>query len=184
MHNRFWHGLFLVFALLLGSCTKEAARGPDGKPMLSSTSSPNRIIFETELSVPDAWKSKIKSTDLLIADLKTENGEVVFGQMSPVPVFPVRMVIQSSQLLVPVAENAHLQFSARIVRLGEESKPPKKGQLQALVGLNSEAPPVLENKAVTQKLMDKLLKNGQLQPLALELSIGSKIKAELTPAIM
>ncbi len=178
---------FVVTASLVSffSCTKEKAvpKGPDGKLLVSREANPDRVVFESELDVPKDHRSKMKKTDLMIWDLKTADGNVVSVQVVPVPTFPTKLVVTARQLYEPLQEGAHLLFSARIVKFGDESKPPLKGQLQIMIGTGPSEGDVVENKAVDQKLLGKFLKKLKMVADE-EVVIGSKMKGEFSPALM
>jgi hypothetical protein len=178
--------IFLVVAALAAtSCTKEreVPKAPDGKPMVSREADPDRVVFEADLIVPKDYVSKIKKTDLLIWDLKNSKGEVLAATIIPVPAFPATVKVSARQLLQPIPEAEHLLFSARIVKFGDESKPPIVGQLTAMVGMEPDEGKVVENKAVNQKALDKFLKKHEIAP-AQELSVGAKAHAEFSPSLM
>ena len=186
MGRKSWLALW-VFALLAAACTKdrEVPKSPDGKPMVSRQANPERVVFETELDVPKDYRSKVKKTDLLIWNLFNESGEVVAAHILPVPIFPTKLVITAKQLFSPVPENAQLLFTARIVKFGDEGKPPQKGQLSVMVGSQPDQSEVVENKAVNQKQLDKFLKKQKISVASPDrLSVGSSIKAEFTPSLM
>lgn len=175
-----------VLAFALVACTKsEPPKGADGKPMVTSESSPDRVVFQTELSVPEAYKSKIKKTDLMIWDLKDQEGNVVAGQIMPVPEFPHTLVVTGRHLFEPLQSTGGVIFTARIVKFGDEGKPPAKGQLQVMVGMGTESTegPVVENPAVDQKLLDKWMKKQKFVA-AEAVSLGGSAKAEFLPASM
>lgn len=178
--------LALCFLLGLTACTsKKAPTGADGKPMVTSDLSPDRVVFETELSVPADFRAKVKKTDLMIWDLKDTEGNVVAGQIMPVPEFPFKMSIKGNQLFEPLQETGNLIFTARIVKFGDEGKPPIKGQLQVMVGKGMDSPegPLVENPSVDQKRLDKWMKKQQFVP-GETISLGSSIKAEFRPSMM
>ena len=158
-------------------------KGADGKPLVSRQADPQRVVFEADLDLPKEFFSKVKKTDLMIWDLKTTAGEVVAAQIIPVPSFPHKITISAKQLFQPIPEGARLLFGARIVRLGDEGKPPEKGQLQVLIGANEGASPVVENKAVNAKLLDKFMKKLRIT-VPEEIRVGGKARAEFSPAIM
>ncbi|MGZ3655583.1 MAG: hypothetical protein ACXVB9_19865 [Bdellovibrionota bacterium] len=179
-------GILFAFTLIaFSSCTKgrEVPKSADGKPMLSPQADPNRVIFETDLDVPKEFKSRIKRTDLMIWDIKTNDGDVVTAQIVPVPDFPSHLVITSAQLFQPLPEGAHVMFAARIVKFGDEGKPPMKGQLQVFVGTEPDQHELVVSKSVNQKLLDKFMKKLKIVT-AEDITVGAKAKAQFAPALM
>jgi hypothetical protein len=178
------HLCVLVIALTaFAACTKEAPKGADGKPVVNSNTSPDRVIFETELSMPKEYVGKVKKTDLMIWDLKDQEGNVVAANVIPVPVFPPKMVVTGRQLFDNLLETGRLIFTARIVKFGDESKPPLKGQLQVMVGMGTTEGAVVDNPSVNQGLLDKWMKKQKFMP-GQEISLGGKVTAEFVPASM
>lgn len=180
--------LTAVTALLLtfGACSKgkeEAPKGTDGKPMVTRQANPDRVVFETELNLPADFLSKVKKTDLMIWDLKDQDGQVVAAQLVPVPKFPHKLTITGRQLFEPLQETGNLIFTARIVKFGDEGKPPAKGQLQVIVGMGKAEGDEVKNPAVDQKRLDKWMKKLRIVP-AKEITLGSTANAEFAPASM
>jgi|GEM_PF-3705379 len=176
-----------AFALaFLASCTRgkeEPKNGTDGKPLVTRAASPDRVVFETELDMPKDLKSKVKKTDLMIWDLKDQEGNVVAAQLVPVPAFPHKLTITGRQLFEPLQETGNVIFTARIVKFGDEGKPPVKGQLQVMVGTGTSEGAEVENPAVDQKRLDKWMKKQKFVP-GEAISLGGKVKAEFSPATM
>jgi hypothetical protein len=183
MRGKIWSLVFT--AALLAGCTKdkEVPTSPDGKPMVSRQADPERQVFESELDVPKEFRGKLKKTDLMIWDLKSADGEIVAAQIMPVPPFPTKVAVQARQLFQPIPESERLLFTARIVKFGDEGKPPIKGQLTVMVGMEPDDGKVVENEHVSQKVVDKLLKKHSIG-LIEELPVGAKVKAEFRPSVM
>jgi len=180
---------FFILAIaftLISACTKrkeEAPKGADGKPMITSSLNPERVVFETDLSMPKEYESKVKKTDLMIWDLKDQEGNVVAAQIVPVPTFPHALVVTGNQLFEPLQETGKLIFTARIVKFGDEGKLPLKGQLQVMVGVGTSEGETVENPAVDQKRIDKWMKKQKFVP-GEAISLGGKVKAAFSPASM
>ncbi len=186
MKNFAFLALTIYGCFALSACTKgkeESPQGPDGKPMVTREANPDRVVFETELEMPKAFAGKVKKTDVMIWDLKDEEGNVVAAQIVPVPKFPHKLVITGKQLFEPLMETGNLIFTARIVKLGDEGKPPAKGQLQAMVGMGKVEGQEVENPAVDQKRLDKWMKKQNIAPTQ-EINLGEKAKAEFSPVTM
>lgn len=185
MNRNHWATILACGALALPACTKEkeVPKAPDGKPLVSRQADPDRVVFETELDVPKDLLTKVKKTDLMIWDLKTSAGDVVSGHIAPVPAFPAKLVVTARQLMQPIPEGSGLLFSARIVKFGDEGKPPAKGQLTVMVGMEPDKGDLVQNKAVNQKALDKFLKKQKIAPTE-EISVGSKVRAEFAPSLM
>jgi hypothetical protein len=180
--------LFVIaIALTLAtSCTreKEAPKsGTDGKPLVTRATNPERVVFETDLDMPKDLQAKVKKTDLMIWDLKDQEGNVVAAQLIPVPTFPHKLTITGRQLFEPLQETGNLIFTARIVKFGDEGKPPSKGQLQVMVGMGTSEGAEVNNPAVDQKRVDKWMKKQKFVP-GESISLGGKVKAEFAPATM
>lgn len=176
-----------AFLVTLGACTKgtEAPKkAPDGTPLITRQANPDRLVFETELQMPQEHQAKVRRSDLMIWDLKDQEGNVVAAQLVPVPKFPHKLTITGRQLFEPLKETGHLIFTARIVKFGDEGKPPAKGQLQVIVGSGQTAEGAeVNNPAVDQKRLDKWMKKQKITP-AQEITLGGKATAEFAPASM
>jgi hypothetical protein len=178
--------LVLAFLVSLSACTKgkeEPPKGSDGKPMVTRQANPDRVVFETDLVLPKEYQGKVKKTDLMIWDLKDEEGNVVAAQLVPVPKFPHTLTVTGRQLFEPLKETGNLIFTARIVKFGDEGKPPSKGQLQVMVGMGTTEGAEVNNPAVDQKRLDKWMKKQKIVPSE-AITLGGKTKAEFTPASM
>ncbi len=179
--------IFLVSGMIfLAACTKEKAEPthtPDGKPLISRKSGdPEALILEAEINVPKKHEGKIKKSDLILWDVKNEQGLVVASYWGPVPKFPHTLVIRAKHLVEPITKDSHLQLSARIVKFGDEMKPPQKGQLQLFVGAMPAAKDeVVVKPAVSQAVLDKFLKKNPGLALGETIAVGSKVKAQFTP---
>lgn len=175
----------LVIVLALSACTKDknaAQEGVDGKPLISSASDPQLVVVETEVDVPKKMRAKIKRTDLLIWDLRDGAGELLAGNILPVPTFPYRVSVTARQLRKGIPADASLIFSARIVKFGEESKPPFKGQLHVSIGHAAEGEAEVVNSHVDEKRLAEWMKKTNFVPLK-ELFVGSKVKADFGPIL-
>ncbi len=175
--------LFSFTACTKGDKAAEAPKGHDGKPMVTRAANPERVVFETELDMPKDLKAKVKKTDLMIWDIKDQEGNVVAAQLVPVPSFPHKLQITGRQLFEPLQETGNLIFTARIVKFGDEGKPPAKGQLQVMVGMGTSEGADVTNPAVDQKRLDKWMKKQNFVP-GQEVTLGGKVKAEFSPASM
>ena len=174
--------LALALSLSFSACTKSRSPGNGANnagPAMSGD--PERVIFEAQIELPKKFAGQVKRTDLLIWDLKTDKGEMVAAHMAPVPNFPFHLKVEARQLIKAVGNDAVLFFSARVVKFGDESKPPQKGQLSALEGMT---PPkdVVVNPAVDQKRFDKWAKKNQFNETQV-LKVGSKLTTELSPIL-
>lgn len=176
-----------AFLVTLGACTKgekAPTEAPDGTPLVTRQANPDRMVFETELQLPKQYQGKVKRSDLMIWDLKDQEGNVVAAQIVPVPKFPHKLAITARQLFEPLKETGQLIFTARIVKFGDEGKPPAKGQLQVIVGSGQDAEGAeVNNPAVDQKRLDKWMKKQKITP-AQEIILGGKVTAEFAPASM
>lgn len=183
--NHFSKHWLVVALVVVAGCTKgkEIPKGPDGKPMVSMEANPERVVCDMELALAKEYQGKLKPTDLMIWDLKTQDGEMVAAQIAPVPTFPAKLVIMARDLFQPIPDGAGLLFSARIVKFGDEDKPPMKGQLVALAGVQPDDGKVVENKAVNQANLDKFLKKQKIAPLE-QISVGAKVHAEFVPSLL
>jgi len=175
--------LVLGVAVALSACTRkrEVPKGPDGKPMITAYSEPERLVLETEISVPAPMQKNLKRTDLMIWDLRDAEGNLLAGNIQPVPKFPHKISVSGKQLRKEIPQTAPLLFNARIVRFGEEHKPPQKGQLAVTLGGSLGAAEVV-NPHVNQKQLDAWMKKNNLTPLQ-ELTVGAKVKAEFGPVV-
>lgn len=176
-----------AFLATLVACTREPeapTKAPDGTPLVSRQAHPDRLVFETELQLPKEYQGKVKRSDLMIWDLKDQEGNVVAAQLIPVPKFPHKLVITGRQLFEPLKETGQLIFTARIVKFGDEGKPPAKGQLQVIVGSGQFAEGAeVKNPAVDQKRLDKWMKKQKITATQ-EIILGGKATAEFAPASM
>ncbi len=168
----------LFVSVTLVACTKsELPKGPDGRPLVSATSDPERLVVEAKLSLPDTLAKKVKRTDLLIWSLRDTEGDLLAGNITAVPVFPHTVQIKASSIIKPIAENSSLLFNARIVKFGEESKPPQKGELQVALGSTPSAQPEVVNPNVDTKLLEKFMKKMNIVAPK-NIVVGSKAEAE------
>jgi hypothetical protein len=175
----------LVILMVLLSCTK--SEGPNNSTSASlvtpTSGDPQRTVFEAELSLPKKMEKMVKPTDMLIWTLRDQNSEVLAGVIGPAPSFPHSIKVEARQLLRPVTESESLFFDARIVKSGNEGKPPQKGELQITAGAPAIAQPLVENPDVDQKQLEAFLKKHNL-PLPETLKLGGKLKAEFGPATL
>jgi hypothetical protein len=171
----------LLMSLALTSCTR-SEKGPDGKPLVGSSSDPERLVVEAKLSVPPTHAKKVKRTDLLIWSLRDAQGDLLAGNITAVPTFPHTVKIKAGSIIKPSPESSNLLFTARIVKFGEESLPPKKGELQVSLGAAPSDKPEVVNPNVDPKLLEKFMKKMNITPLK-SIVVGSKAEAEFGPKV-
>lgn len=170
-----------VVAIGFAGCTKkkEIPVGADGKPMITPFAEPEKVVVETEVSVPKEMLKTVKRTDLMIWDLRDAEGVLLAGNIQPVPKFPYKISVVAKDLRKEIPQTATLLFNARIVKFGEEHQPPRKGQLVVSVGTAGGGEEVV-NPNVDQKRLDAWMKKNHFVPLQ-QLSIGDKVKADFSP---
>lgn len=180
--------LLMVLALAAAGCTKDKQRThtEDGKPLVSNkVGDPETLILSLEIDVPKQHAAKIKKSDLLLWDLKDDKGNVLAMYWFPVPKFPFQLDVRAKHLNAPIVKDGNLMLSARIVKFGDEIKPPKKGQLQLFVGAPAAKPDEkIVKPAVNPELLEKFYKQNPSFRPAEALAVGSKVKAELSPAVL
>lgn len=177
----------LCLVVLLQGCTKtqETTHTPDGKPMLSKTAGdPETLILEAEINVPKKHMGKIKKSDLMLWDVKDETGAMIAGGFAPVPKFPYILVVRAKQLDRAINPDTLLTLSARVVKFGDEVKPPQKGQLQLLAGMIPTKNQEVVRPAVSQAVLDRFNKSRGISPQSQTIAVGGKIKADFQPATM
>lgn len=180
---------YVLVALVIGlaGCTKKKAAPPmidappAGTPVVTASQNGDRLILEVELTVPPKYQAKVKRTDLMLWDVKDENGNVLVQQMTPVPKFPTKLSVTANFLRRPVPEKAALLFAARIVKMGEERQPPMKGQLSALAGVAPSSQPIVKPAVDEKKLIAWEKKNDLSE--AQVLGIGAKAKVDFAPIL-
>lgn len=173
----------LTFCLLLGvstaiySCTK-TPKTADGRPLIGKGIDPQRIVVTVQLELPKTLEKKVKPTDLMIWTLKDSGGDLIAGKMVPVPEFPFKNEIKASHLKKEIPEGENLFFDARIVKNGEESKPPKKGQLHVSLGESESKEPEVLIPNVDAKQLEAFMKKMNFS-LPQKITVGAKVEAEL-----
>lgn len=176
--------LVLVFLfLVLVGCTKPNSKppvGPDGKPMISAEAG-DQLVLSGVIELPAGLVKRVKKSDLLIWDVKDAGGELLAGSIGPVPSFPHELKVAARQLRKPVAQGAPLIFSVRVVKDEDASKPPKKGQLHANVGIGG-SEEVVENPNVDPKRLEAWMKKNNIAPPQ-DLRVGGSARAELRPIL-
>ena len=173
--------LFVVLGLGLvatfQSCTKTPTSA-DGKPLLGRKIDPDRVVVTVNVDLPKNLEKQIKPTDLMIWTLKNNDGEMIAGKMSPVPEFPFKNEIRAKLLRKEIAESENLLFEMRVVKNGEESKPPKKGQLHLTLGEPETKEQEVVNPYVDTKRLEAYLKKMNIT-LPKKVTVGSNLEAEL-----
>jgi hypothetical protein len=172
--------LLLALPFFFCACTNSKDH-PDSASGSVTAADPAKPVFEVDLSLPAKFKNQVKRTDLLIWDLKSSVGAIVAAQMIPVPKFPFHLTVQTGQLRQPVSHDMVLMFSARVVKFGDERKPPLKGQLNVLVG-DAPSKNVVINPAVDKKRFAKWAKQHNFAE-AKVLTVGAKAQGEFTPIL-
>ena len=194
MFNVNYFCFIVCSAAILFSCTKNPAPTPvaptvapivtpQGPKMISRhDTNTERLIVEASLDIPKTLKSKVKKTDQFIWEIQNDQGVVIAGMLEAVPSFPTVLTVKAKDLLKPVAEDSVLVFSARIVKNGDEHKPPFKGQLQVSVGMV--LPKDQKEQEVVRPAVDpKILEQYEATHKSsgnIVLKIGSKFKSEFS----
>jgi len=173
--------LSLCFLMVLGSaissCTK-TPKSPDGRPLVGKGIDPQRVVVTVQLGLPKSLEKKVKPTDLMIWTLKDNSGELIAGKLVPVPEFPFKNEIKAAALKKEIPEGENLFFDARIVKNGEESKPPKRGQLHVSLGESESIEPEVTMPNVDAKQLEAIMKKMNLS-LPQKITVGAKVEAEL-----
>lgn len=172
---------FAIFTVLLAfvfsGCTKKAPVGPDGKPLVDGSVEPEKVLVETQLSLPEKLAGKVKKTDLLIWSLTDKEGELLAAKVGAVPTFPAKVQVKAADLRKAIPHTSNLLFSARIVKVGEEDQPPKKGQLQVTIGDLGGSEPEVTPPGVDPKVLEAYMKKMHIVP-AQKISVGDKVTGE------
>ena len=167
----------VFLALVFSGCTKSPPTGPDGKPLVDGRVEPDKILVETQLSLPEKLASKVKKTDLLIWSLTDKEGELLAGKVGAVPSFPAKVQIKAADLRKAIPHSSNLLFSARIVKVGEEDQPPRKGQLQVTIGDLGGSEPEVTPPGVDPKVLEAYMKKMHIVP-AQKIGVGDKVTGE------
>ena len=173
----------LILTLGLPACVKSVPPEPLPPNAITNDSGDvERVIVDTVIEIPSKFKKVSRDLEVLIWDVKNEKGAVVALGLMDAEKFPVKVKIKAKDLLHPLDPKSPLTVSARLVKLGDENKPPKKGQLVGFMGAASVqiGEPVVPQgvkKHVLAKAERKLGLSSKLKPV----SVGDLAKITLEP---
>jgi hypothetical protein len=176
MWQKIFLSIFLTLSLL--SCTKE-------KQVVVYTnrySNPNKVIVAFTVDLPPEIKKTIPKKTTIIWSIVDDKGQMVAQNMHEMTAWPHTTWVVAKDLKVPVQENTKMLLTIRVVKLGDEFKPPQKGELVAQYGDlwvdTAVATPVA--KEAQGKEDKKSMSTLQLKSI----KIGDQIKLTLKPSVI
>lgn len=176
--------LSLITIFVLAGCTKKNVSNdpiPDNA-ILNNSGDRERLIVNTTVVLPENLRKAAKPLDILIWDVKDNRGLVVALGMVGVEKFPVQLKVKARDLMRPLDPKSPIAVYVRLVRVGDEAQPPKKGQLTGFMGLASSAvsEPVVPEK-ISKKILEGVEKKLGLSEKFKALAIGESTKITLEP---
>lgn len=173
--------VFLLLAFCI-SCTKQPEKpATPAQNLVTPVQDPDRLILQIALRLPPEHKAKLKKSDQLLWDLKNDQGETLAAGVIEAPAFPRQLAVKANQLRRAIPDNSVLLFSARLMKEGDERKPPQTGQLVVMAGVVPNEK-TIENHNVDQKRLAKWEKKNPIMDDQV-LTIGAKVEAAFAPSL-
>ncbi len=174
----------IIACALIVSCTKKSGAPQEPIPpnAIKSDTNPDRLIVDTVIDVPSKYKKNAQPLDVLIWDVKDNKGSVVAIGTMDVEKFPIKLKVKAKDLVKPLDPKSPIAVTARLVKMGDETKPPHKGQLVGFMGVSSsELKPPVVPEGISKKLLTRAERTLGLSDKFKILAVGSHAKISLEP---
>lgn len=178
-------GLCLSVAVGFFGCTKKSAPMEEPVPpgSIYRTNAEEVAVVEAVIDVPEKFRKQLSPLDRVLWDVKDSKGRVVANGLQAAEKFPFTIKITSRKLIAPLDPKSDLMIYARVVKAGDEHRPPLKGQLQGFLGVAANDIKEVVVPNVKASLLAKAEQKLGLSDNFKSVTIGSKAKVLLEPSL-
>ncbi|NUM89616.1 MAG: hypothetical protein HUU37_10460 [Bdellovibrionales bacterium] len=176
---------WIFAALTLGAvaCTKQPSPVEVPPGSLYRTGAEEVPVVDVVVELPAKYKNRISPLDRVLWDVKDARGTVVAAGLVVAEKFPFKIQVTSKKLTAPLDPKSGLLVSARVVKAGDENRPPQKGQLQGFLGVAANEMKAVVVPKVKPSLLAKAEQKFGWSDNFKPVNVGSVAKLVLEPSV-
>lgn len=184
MRNIVFAGLCLSVATGFLGCTKNSAPMDEPVPpgAIFRTTAEEVAVVVAVIDVPEKFRKQLSPLDRVLWDVKDSKGRVVANGLQAAEKFPFTIKVTSRKLIAPLDPKSDLMVFVRVVKAGDEHRPPLKGQLQGFLGVAANEVKEVVVPNVKASLLAKAEQKLGLSDNFKAVAVGSTAKVLLEPS--